>query len=222
MILQVQGLKKTYGKGSASVQALRGLSFEVKQGSFTVVMGKSGCGKSTLLHILSGILDPSEGHILINNEDMYEMSDRHRTLFRKREIGFVFQFFNIFPELTIKENIMLPLRINKIDIDEEHYNTLIKELELETMLDRYPSTLSGGQQQRVAIARALIHKPSIVFADEPTGNLDEETSKVVMDIFKKLQKSLNQSIILVTHDADLVKYADRVIEMRDGLITLDV
>lgn len=222
MILQVQGLKKTYGKGSASVQALRGLSFEVKQGSFTVVMGKSGCGKSTLLHILSGILDPSEGHIIINNEDMYEMSDRHRTLFRKREIGFVFQFFNIFPELTIKENIMLPLRINKIDIDEEHYNTLIKELELETMLDRYPSTLSGGQQQRVAIARALIHKPSIVFADEPTGNLDEETSKVVMDIFKKLQKSLNQSIILVTHDADLVKYADRVIEMRDGLITLDV
>ncbi len=222
MILQVQGLKKTYGKGSASVQALRGLSFEVKQGSFTVVMGKSGCGKSTLLHILSGILDPSEGHILINNEDMYEMSDRRRTLFRKREIGFVFQFFNIFPELTIKENIMLPLRINKLDVDEEHYNTLIKELELETMLDRYPSTLSGGQQQRVAIARALIHKPSIIFADEPTGNLDEETSKVVMDIFKKLQKSLNQTIILVTHDADLVKYADRVIEMRDGLITLDV
>lgn len=220
-MLQVLGLKKTYGKGSASVQALRGLSFELKQGSFTIIMGKSGCGKSTLLHILSGILNPSEGQIFINGEDLFEMSDRHRTLFRKREIGFVFQFFNIFPELTIEENIMLPLKINRMVVDKEHYNKLITELELETILDRYPATLSGGQQQRVAIARALIHKPSIVFADEPTGNLDEATSKVVMDIFKKLQKSLNQTIILVTHDRDLAKYADRVIEMRDGLITSD-
>ena len=222
MILKTENLKKSYGKGSGVVNALQNINIEIEKGSFVSIMGKSGSGKSTLLHILSGILSPTSGQVYLESENLFSISDNKRTKIRKKRIGFVFQFFNLFPELTIKENILLPLKIGKQKIDELYYISLIKRLGIETLLDRYPATLSGGQQQRVAIARALIHKPAIVFADEPTGNLDEETTLEVMKLLTVVQKTYKQTIVVVTHDPEIASYANRNIRLKDGLVVEDI
>ena len=221
MILVTENLSKDYGKGNSVVHALQEVNISIKKGSFVSIMGKSGSGKSTLLHILSGILDPTSGSVILETENLFAIKDKDRTNIRKHRIGFVFQFFNLFPELTIHENIILPLKITKQKFDKVYFDSLTKSLGIETMLDRYPATLSGGQQQRVAIARALIHKPAIVFADEPTGNLDEETTAEVMDLLKKIQRDYNQTIIVVTHDSEIASYASRNILLKDGFVVED-
>lgn len=213
-MLKIEDLKKNYGP----VQALRGVSLEIKKGEFVSIMGKSGCGKSTLLHCMSGILKPTSGTIKFNDQSLFVLSDDKRAKIRRESMGFVFQFFNLIPELTVKENILLPIKLNRMTLDETYYERLVSELELDDFLNRVPSTLSGGQQQRVAMARALIHRPEIVFADEPTGNLDETTSNEVIELLLTLQKTLNLTLVLVTHDKDIADYASRMITMRDGFI----
>lgn len=213
-MLKIEDLKKNYGP----VQALRGVSLEIKKGEFVSIMGKSGCGKSTLLHCMSGILKPTSGTIKFNDKSLFVLSDDKRAKIRRESMGFVFQFFNLIPELTVKENILLPIKLNRMTLDETYYERLVSELELDDFLNRVPSTLSGGQQQRVAMARALIHRPEIVFADEPTGNLDETTSNEVIELLLTLQKTLNLTLVLVTHDKDIADYASRMITMRDGFI----
>ncbi len=213
-MLKIEDLKKNYGP----VQALRGVSLEIKKGEFVSIMGKSGCGKSTLLHCMSGILKPTSGTIKFNDQSLFVLSDDKRAKIRRESMGFVFQFFNLIPELTVKENILLPIKLNRMTLDETYYERLVSELELDDFLNRVPSTLSGGQQQRVAMARALIHRPEIVFADEPTGNLDETTSNEVIELLLSLQKTLNLTLVLVTHDKDIADYASRMITMRDGFV----
>lgn len=213
-MLKVIDLKKDY----RNVHALRGLSLEIQQGEFVSIMGKSGCGKSTLLHCMSGIMKPTSGDIIFDDQTLFSLTSDKRAKVRRESMGFVFQFFHLIPELTVRENILLPVKVNRLKLDEKHYERLLKDLGLLEFVDRLPSTLSGGQQQRVAIARALIHKPAIVFADEPTGNLDEDSSKEVIELLKSLQKQYDLTLVLVTHDRDVASFADRVVRMRDGRI----
>lgn len=213
-MLKVIDLKKDY----RNVHALRGLSLEIQQGEFVSIMGKSGCGKSTLLHCMSGIMKPTSGDIIFDDQSLFSLTSDKRAKVRRESMGFVFQFFHLIPELTVRENILLPVKVNRLKLDEKHYERLLKDLELLEFVGRLPSTLSGGQQQRVAIARALIHKPAIVFADEPTGNLDEDSSKEVIELLKSLQKQYDLTLVLVTHDRDVASFADRIVRMRDGRI----
>lgn len=213
-MLQIIDLKKNYN----TVEALRGVTLDISDGEFISIMGKSGCGKTTLLHCMSGILKPSSGEILFDEKSLFKIKDRERSKVRRTSMGFVFQFFNLVPELTVKENILLPLKINRYKVDEVYFDKLIEDLGIIEQINRLPATLSGGQQQRVAIARALIHKPKIVFADEPSGNLDETSSREVIELLQSLQKEYNLTLIMVTHDKDIASYADRIIHMRDGRI----
>lgn len=213
-MLQIIDLKKNYN----TVEALRGVTLDISDGEFISIMGKSGCGKTTLLHCMSGILKPSSGEILFDKKSLFKIKDRARSKVRRTSMGFVFQFFNLVPELTVKENILLPLKINRYKVDEVYFDKLIEDLGIIEQINRLPATLSGGQQQRVAIARALIHKPKIVFADEPSGNLDETSSKEVIELLQSLQKEYNLTLVMVTHDKDIASYADRIIHMRDGRI----
>lgn len=213
-MLQVIDLKKNYN----TVEALRGVTLDISDGEFISIMGKSGCGKTTLLHCMSGILKPSSGEILFDEKSLFKIKDRARSKVRRSSMGFVFQFFNLVPELTVRENILLPLKINRYKVDEVYFDKLIEDLGIIEQIDRLPATLSGGQQQRVAIARALIHKPKIVFADEPSGNLDETSSIEVIELLQSLQKEYNLTLVMVTHDKDIASYADRIIHMRDGRI----
>jgi putative ABC transport system ATP-binding protein len=213
-MLQVIDLKKNYN----TVEALRGVTLDISDGEFISIMGKSGCGKTTLLHCMSGILKPSSGEILFDEKSLFKIKDRARSKVRRTSMGFVFQFFNLVPELTVKENILLPLKINRYKVDEVYFDKLIEDLGIIEQINRLPATLSGGQQQRVAIARALIHKPKIVFADEPSGNLDETSSREVIELLQSLQKEYNLTLVMVTHDKDIASYADRIIHMRDGRI----
>lgn len=213
-MLQIIDLKKNYN----TVEALRGVTLDISDGEFISIMGKSGCGKTTLLHCMSGILKPSSGEILFDEKSLFKIKDRERSKVRRTSMGFVFQFFNLVPELTVRENILLPLKINRYKVDEVYFDKLIEDLGIIEQINRLPATLSGGQQQRVAIARALIHKPKIVFADEPSGNLDETSSREVIELLQSLQKEYNLTLIMVTHDKDIASYADRIIHMRDGRI----
>lgn len=213
-MLQVIDLNKNYN----TVEALRGVTLDISDGEFISIMGKSGCGKTTLLHCMSGILKPSSGEILFDEKSLFKIKDRARSKVRRTSMGFVFQFFNLVPELTVRENILLPLKINRYKVDEVYFDKLIEDLGIIEQIDRLPATLSGGQQQRVAIARALIHKPKIVFADEPSGNLDETSSREVIELLQSLQKEYNLTLVMVTHDKDIASYADRIIHMRDGRI----
>ena len=221
MLLKTINLTMIYDQGKEKVQVLTNIDIDIAKGSFTFIVGKSGSGKTTLLHNLAGLLPPKKGAVLMDNQSIYDLSDSKRAKNRRKNVGFIFQFFNLFPELTINENIRIMTKINKIKTDEAYFNEIVEFLELDDLLKKYPSTLSGGQQQRVAIARALIHKPMIVFADEPTGNLDQETSYDVVELLEKVQKQFNQAIVLVTHDLDLVKHGNRVITLRDGFIIND-
>lgn len=221
-ILKVEKLTKVYGKGENKVVALDNVSFSVEKGEFIAIVGASGSGKSTLLHLLGGVDRPTSGKVYINNTDIFKMNDDKLAIFRRRQVGLIYQFYNLLPILNVKENITLPLELDNVKPDEEEVKELLKVLGLLNRSNHLPNELSGGQQQRTSIGRALITKPSIVLADEPTGNLDSKASEEIVSLLKKSNKELKQTIILITHNLEIAKMADRVITLEDGKIVGDV
>ncbi len=220
-ILNVSDLCKIYGKGENEFLALNNISIKVKKGEFIAIVGKSGSGKSTLLHLLGGLDKPDRGNVIINNQNIYKLSDKELTVFRRKYIGFVYQFYNLIPALTVKENILLPALFDGRKISDKKLEELVKKLGLINKMEAYPNDLSGGQQQRVAIGRALINHPKIILADEPTGNLDTRSTKHIVKLLEYYNKKYRQTIIMVTHDLSLSKRASRIITMRDGKIIKD-
>ena len=221
-IIQVTNVSKTYGKGEEiKVEALKNATFNVEQGEFVCIIGTSGSGKSTLLHLLAGVDTATEGSILINGKEITTLSQEDLAEIRRTEVGIIYQFFNLVPVLTAKENIELPLMLAGEKVDRIYFDQITKMLAIENRLDFYPSKLSGGEQQRVAIARALIGHPSIILADEPTGNLNSQLAKEIMEFLVLTCKQLHQTIIMITHDLNLAKYADRIIEIQDGRLVSD-
>ncbi len=219
-ILRTEGLKKYYGKDENLVRALDGVNLEINKGEFVAIVGTSGSGKSTLLHMLGGLDRPSEGKVIVDDKDIFSMNDDELTIFRRRNIGFVFQSYNLVPILNVYENIVLPIELDGNKVDERYVNTIIETLGLGDKINRLPNKLSGGQQQRVAIARALATKPSILFADEPTGNLDSKTEQEVLGLLKVTSKKFNQTIVMITHNEQIAQMADRIIRIEDGKIVL--
>lgn len=215
-ILQIQDLKKYYGKGEHVVKALDGISLTVDKGEFVAIVGTSGSGKSTLLHILGGLDRATEGKVYVDGNDIFAMNDDKLTIFRRRSVGFVFQSYNLIPILNVYENIVLPIELDGARVDKGYVNQIIETLGLKEKVNNLPANLSGGQQQRVAIARALATKPSIVLADEPTGNLDSKTSQEVLILMKQMSQKFNQSIVMITHNEGIAQNADRVIRLEDG------
>lgn len=220
--ISAQHLVKDYGEGSSAVHALRDVTVDIEGGKFTVIMGPSGSGKSTMLHTLAGLDSVTSGRVCLNGNEITAMNDKQLTLLRRNKIGFIFQSFNLLPMFTAENNILMPLTLADRKADKEWFTTLVRTLGLEGRLDHRPSELSGGQQQRVAIARALITKPEVVFADEPTGNLDTVSSAEVLGFLRKSVTDLGQTIVMVTHDAVAASYADRAIVFADGQIVADV
>lgn len=219
--IEIKNLNKIYGKGEVEVKALNNINLEINEGEFVAIVGASGSGKSTLLHLLGGVDKPSSGEVILNGTNMYSLKERELSILRRRKIGFVFQFFNLIPVLTAEENIEMPVLLDNEKIDKKYMNELLRILGLEERKNNYPSQLSGGQQQRASIGRALANKPSIILADEPTGNLDSKNSKEVLELLKYCAKKYNQTLILITHDINIAKSADRVITIEDGEITSD-
>ena len=217
-ILKVLNLTKIYGKGESKVVALDDVSFTVEKGEFVAIIGASGSGKSTLLHLIGGVDKPTSGQVFINDKDIYKMNDDALAIFRRRQIGLVYQFYNLIPILNVEENITLPLELDGRHVDENLLNDILKLLGLENRKKHLPNELSGGQQQRTSIGRALITKPSILLCDEPTGNLDSKASDEIMSILKKTNKDLKQTIIIITHNMEIAKLADRIIKIEDGKI----
>ncbi|MBZ9608773.1 ABC transporter ATP-binding protein [Clostridium estertheticum] len=220
-ILKVENLKKTYGKDENKVEALKNINLSVAKGEFVAIVGASGSGKSTLLHLLGGLDRPTSGNVVIDGESIYDYKEEKLAVFRRRKIGFVFQFYNLLPILDVEENIALPALLDNDKVDKIHLEELIKVLGLSERRNHLPSELSGGQQQRVSIGRAVFNKPAIILADEPTGNLDTKNSKDVMELLKFTAKKYNQTLILITHDVNIAAMADRVITIGDGEITSD-
>lgn len=218
MILQAEHLVKTYGSGEGCVHALRDVSLSVEKGSFTAIMGKSGCGKSTLLQALGGLDTPDSGSVRLEGTELYQLSDEKLAQIRRRRIGFVFQAFHLLPEYTIRDNILLPTFLDGATPDMDYFSELVKTLEIEPLLQKQPTQLSGGQQQRAAIARALLRRPAIILADEPTGNLDSQNAAAVFSLLRQTTLKNGQTVIYVTHDAELGRQADRVLTMQDGMI----
>ena len=217
-ILKVLNLTKIYGKGESKVVALDDVSFTVEKGEFVAIVGASGSGKSTLLHLIGGVDKPTKGQVFINDKDIYQMNDDALAIFRRRQIGLVYQFYNLIPILNVEENITLPLELDGRHVDENLLNDILKLLGLENRKNHLPNELSGGQQQRTSIGRALITKPSILLLDEPTGHLDSKASDEIMSILKKTNKDLKQTIIIITHNMEIAKLADRIIKIEDGKI----
>lgn len=217
-ILKVLNLTKIYGKGESKVVALDDVSFTVEKGEFVAIVGASGSGKSTLLHLIGGVDKPTKGQVFINDKDIYQMNDDALAIFRRRQIGLVYQFYNLIPILNVEENITLPLELDGRHVDENLLNDILKLLGLENRKKHLPNELSGGQQQRTSIGRALITKPSILLCDEPTGNLDSKASDEIMALLKKSNKDLKQTIIMITHNMEIAKLADRIIKIEDGKI----
>jgi putative ABC transport system ATP-binding protein len=221
-ILKAESLEKVYRVGSVAVPALRGVSLDVQEGEFLAIMGPSGCGKSTLLHLLGGLLTPTTGRIVIDEEDLTAASDAKRTDIRRRKIGFVFQRFNLFPTLTAEGNLRLAERIHagggRNSGDAERRREILRLLQLESKLGHKPSELSGGEQQRVALARAIVTHPAIILADEPTGNLDSENSAIVLNMFQEMNYRFHQTIIMITHNPEAAAMCRRIVQMRDGQI----
>ena len=220
-VLAASELTRQYGEADAAVHALRGVSIGIPEGQFAAVMGPSGSGKSTLMHILAGLDSPTSGQVWVGGEEITNMDDDELTLLRRRSIGFIFQFFNLIPVLTAEENIVLPLSIAGKKVDEEWLHRLVETVGLSDRLTHRPAELSGGQQQRVAVARALVSRPAVVFADEPTGNLDSKSSDEVLCMLRQSVDDLNQTVVMVTHDPEAAAHADRLIVLRDGLIVHD-
>lgn len=217
-VLKAAGLKKYYGKGEALVKALDGVDLEIERGKFTAIIGTSGSGKSTLLNMLGGLDTPTEGSIRIGNTELAKLTSEEATVFRRKQIGFIFQNYNLVPVLSVWENIILPISLDGRKPDKKFIMQIIKLLGIEKKLDNLPGNLSGGQQQRVAIARALGSKPSIILADEPTGNLDTRTSDDVIGLLKATSQKFHQTIVMITHNPDIARMADRVIHIEDGRI----
>ncbi len=217
-ILEVKNLCKTYGKGENKVDALKNITFNIEKGEFIAIVGESGSGKSTLLHLLGGLDKASSGEIFIDGENILKLNDDNLAIFRRRSIGFVFQFFNLVPILNVEENIKIPALLDNKKVDDEYFEEILRILKLEKRRKHIPAELSGGQQQRVSIARSLINKPGIILADEPTGNLDSKTSKEIIELLKISSKKYNQTLIVITHDLKIADKADRVITLEDGEI----
>ena len=217
-ILQVRGLKKYYGKGETEVRALDGVDLDIERGKFTAIIGTSGSGKSTLLNMLGGLDTPSAGSIKVGDTELAKLNSEQATIFRRKQIGFVFQNYNLVPVLSVWENIIFPISLDDRKPDKTFIMQVVKLLGLEKKLDSLPNNLSGGQQQRVAIARALASKPSIILADEPTGNLDTKTSDDVIGLLKMTSKEFHQTIVMITHNPEIAQMADRVIRIEDGRI----
>lgn len=220
-ILKTQGLTKVYGKGETKVVAVDNVDLSVAEGEFVAIVGASGSGKSTLMHLLGGVDRPTAGKVFINGEDIYAMRDDALAIFRRRQIGIIYQFYNLIPILNVKENITLPQDLDRQKIDTKKLNELIETLGLKSRLTHLPNQLSGGQQQRVSIGRALINNPAIVLADEPTGNLDSKTGEEVMGLLRLSNQKYHQTIIVITHDLEIAAQADRVITFGDGKIIKD-
>ena len=220
-ILRVENLSKVYGKGKNKVVAVDDVSFSVEKGEFIAIVGRSGGGKSTLLHLIGGVDEASNGNIFIDNTKISNLSKDKMAVFRRRNIGIIYQFYNLIPILSVKENITLPLLLDNKTIDEKLLDDTIKYVGLERRVNHLPNELSGGEQQRVSIARAIITKPLLILADEPTGNLDTKRSQEIIDLLKKYNKEYNQTIILITHDLNVAKEADRIITIEDGKIIKD-
>ena len=215
-ILEFRGLTKTYGEGEAKVQALRGIDLRVARGEFVAVVGSSGSGKSTFLNLAGGLDVPDSGEVIVDGRNLQQLSERELTIFRRRKIGFVFQQYNLIPMLDARENILLPLRLDGRQGDEEYLQELVHLLGLEEKMKALPGQLSGGQQQRVAIARALAAKPSLILADEPTGNLDSRTSQDVTGLLRVTGERFSQTIVMITHNEEIAQSADRILRIEDG------
>lgn len=220
-ILEVKNLCKTYGKGDTMVKALDNVSFSVEKGEFIAIVGPSGSGKSTLLHILGGVDVPTSGNVIIDKTDISQLNETALAIFRRRQIGLVYQFYNLIPILTVEENLTLPLLLDGKKPDAKTVGNLVNQLGLEQRLQHLPNQLSGGQQQRVSIGRALINNPALLLADEPTGNLDSENSREIISLFRRFNKQSNQTVIIITHDERIALSADRVIAIEDGKIVRD-
>ena len=217
-ILETIALKKIYGSGENQVRALDGVNLTVQKGEFVAVVGTSGSGKSTLLHMLGGLDRPTDGKVIVDGKEIFTLKDEELTIFRRRKIGFVFQNYNLVPILNVYQNIVLPIQLDGEDPDKEFVHQIIQTLGLEEKIHNLPNALSGGQQQRVAIARALASRPSIVLADEPTGNLDSKTSQDVLGLLKITSQKFNQTIVMITHNEEIAQLADRIIRIEDGQI----
>ena len=218
-LLEVKNLSKTYGQGEAAVHALRGATFTVPKGEFVAVVGESGSGKSTLLNLIGGLDTPTEGKVLIDGKDIFAMKDRSLTVFRRRNIGFVFQSFNLIPELTVEQNILFPVLLDYQRPDRAYLEELLGVLDLAGRRHHLPGQLSGGQQQRAAIGRALITRPALILADEPTGNLDTRNSGEVIALLKKASRTYAQTIVMITHSRTIAQSADRILQVSDGVVT---
>ena len=217
-LLRVENLTKVYGSGNNKVVALDNVSFSVEKGEFVSIVGASGSGKSTLLHLLGGVDRPTSGKVLINDTDIFKMNDDELAIFRRRQVGLIYQFYNLIPILNVRENITLPLELDNKRVSDEEVDNLIKMLGLDKRSKHLPNELSGGEQQRTSIGRALISRPAIVLADEPTGNLDTKASEEIVSLLKKSNKEMKQTIIMITHNLELAKVADKIIEIADGRI----
>lgn len=220
-IVRTENLSKTYGSGENLVRAIDDVNLKIEKGEFIAIVGPSGSGKSTLLHLLGGVDNPSSGKIFIDGNDISKYSSKELALFRRRKVGLIYQFYNLIPNLTVRHNIELPLKLDKRKINDEVLLDIVRKLGIEDKLDSFPSELSGGQQQRVAIARSLIYSPSLVLADEPTGNLDRENSREIIEILKYFNRTLKQTIIVITHDESIALEAERVITIVDGKVVGD-
>lgn len=220
-ILRVEHLSKRYGQGEAQVSALDDVSFRVEQGEFVAIVEPSGSGKSTLLHLLGGVDQPSSGKVYVSNKDMYALDETALAIFRRRQIGLIYQFYNLIPVLNVEENMTLPLLLDNRRVNEQQLDKLVQALGLKKRLHHLPSQLSGGQQQRVSIGRALMASPAIVLADEPTGNLDRANSREIIELLKRLHDELHQTLIIITHDESIALQADRILKIEDGHIVRD-
>ena len=219
--IEINNIKKHFGYGENKIEVLKGINLEIEKGEMCVLLGPSGSGKSTLLHILGGVDVPTKGSVVINQTDISNLDETALAIFRRRQIGLIYQFYNLIPILTVQENLTLPLLLDGRKPDEKQISTLVKMLGLENMLDHLPNQLSGGQQQRVSIGRALVNNPALMLADEPTGNLDSENSKEIISLLRQFNKDFNQTVIIITHDEKIANSADRVITIEDGKITGD-
>ena len=221
-ILRVENLVKTYKNGNTTINAVDNVSFSVEKGDFVAIVGASGSGKSTLLHLLGGVDRPTSGKVFIDNVDIYSMNNDALAIFRRRQVGLIYQFYNLIPILNVEENIVLPCKLDGKNVSKDRLNEIIDTLGLSTRRKHLPNELSGGQQQRVSIGRAIINNPALVLADEPTGNLDSKASDEIVALLKESNKKYNQTIIVITHDASIAQEANRVITIEDGKIVSDV